>query len=505
MRPLGLMAIHSYLAKELGEAIEIKLFDYSDWPEDGFDQLDRDGIPGYDLVGLCAYSINFMVARAWALEIKRRNPAVKTVVGGPHPTALATHIAENHRDAFDFVVRGEGERPLAAIVRSLLANERPPRVPGVVFKTALGVVSVGTTDPVPNLDTVPTPLVAVHSPYEQRLRAFDRKDGRWRNAVPFTSSRGCPFSCTFCSIRASDSKWRAVSAQRLGEWIGEALAADPTVEHVNFMDADFLIDRHRVIAIGDMFASQYPQMTWSFSGRVDDLRRLGEPALRRLVTQGLRAVEVGFESGSQEVLDILGKHVKVQENYDAVAMLQRLDLDMLIDFILFIPDETPEQLRESLDFLRRTGLSDYQPFDHFFTRLVQYPGTPLRAHYEKVFNTTFSLDELPSPDNLFVHESTRRIYHHFVHGFGPMVRRLRQAIERVDAAGLDLRAVEPRLAQYLRIESVSLRHIPFLVLEALIDNHQAEGLFEAVPWLRGFDAHLSHLEELCQHPKSSAA
>ena len=289
MRPLGLMAIHSYLVRELGDAIEVKLFDYSDWPEDGFDQLDRDGVAGFDLVGLCAYSVNFLITRAWALEIKRRNPMVKTVVGGPHPTALATHIAENHRDAFDFVVRGEGERPLTAIVRALMTKERPPRVPGVVFTTALGVVSVGTTDPVPNLDTVPNPLVPVLSPYPQRLRAFDRKEGRWRNAVPFTSSRGCPFSCTFCSIRASDSKWRSVSAPRLGEWINEALVADPTIEHVNFMDADFLIDRHRVIAIGEMFATLHPGLTGSFSGRVDDLRRLGEPALRRFVDQGLRA------------------------------------------------------------------------------------------------------------------------------------------------------------------------------------------------------------------------
>jgi radical SAM superfamily enzyme YgiQ (UPF0313 family) len=500
------MAIYSYLAREFGDDVELALFDLSDCADDAYDLLDRYDVASFDLVGFCAYSTNFPIVREWALQLRARGTHAKIVVGGPHATALPQHIAMHHRDAFDFVVRGEGERPMAAIIRSLLSGSRPPRVPGVVYKDPLGIVSVGTTDPVPDLNTVPTPIAPVRSPYSQEVLAFDRKEMRMRRAVPFTTSRGCPFSCTFCSIRASDSKWRSVNAERLGEWIADARVQDPTFEHVNFMDADFLIDRKRVIAIGDMFAARFPELTWSFSGRVDDLRRLGEPALAKLVTQGLRAVEVGFESGSQEMLDRLGKRVKVQENYDAVAMLQRLDLDMLIDFILFLPDETPEQLRESLTFLRRTGLTDYLPHDHFFTHLVQYPSTPLRVHYEKLFDVQFSKDVLPEPDDLFEHPGTKQIYKFFVVEFQPMAARLRRIIEAVDAAAIAFRESDAKLAQYLRIEAVSLRHLPFQVLDALIDHHEGATLLDAVPWLARFHDHIGELEALCrQQPTHVAA
>ncbi|WP_394843872.1 B12-binding domain-containing radical SAM protein [Pendulispora brunnea] len=504
MRPIGLMAIHSYLANEFGERIEVELFDYSDCRDDDYACLDTDGIATYDLVGLCAYSTNFMIVRAWAIQIKARNHRVKTVIGGPHATALPQYLAEHHRDAFDFVVRGEGERPLSAIIRTLIDGGRPPRVAGVVYKDKLGIVSVGTTDPVKDLDTVPIPIAKVRSPYEQYLVAFDRKEKRFRKAFPFTTSRGCPFSCTFCSIRASDSKWRAVSAERLGDWIAAAKVEDPSIEHINFMDADFLIDKKRVIAIGEMFEMRHPEQTWSFSARVDDLRRLGETALRKLVSQGLRAVEVGFESGSQSMLDKMGKHVKVADNYFALAMLQRLELDVLIDFILFLPDETPEQLRESLTFIRTAGLADYLPHHHLFTALVQYPSTPLRKFYEELIGTQFSLDVLPEPVTLFTNPATKKIYQYFVCDFYPYIQRLSAMIARVDISATEMASSDRRVAQYLRIEAVSLRQLPCVVLEALLDSNDAgtlmgtTSLIEAVPWLENFDRHFDHLEELCR-------
>ena len=511
MRPIGLMALASYLEHEFRERVEVKLLDYSDCQHDDYAAFERDGVSGYDLVGLCAYSTNFPIVRDWALALKRQNPGLKTVIGGPHATSLPEHIAEHHRDAFDFVVRGEGERPLTALVAALMTGARPPRVPGLMYKDRLGLVRVGTTDPVRDLNTVPTPIAAVYSPYESSLVCYDRKLGRMRKAFAFTTSRGCPFSCTFCSIRAADSKWRAVGAERLGDWIADALARDPEIEHINFMDADFLIDKKRVKAIGDMLERRHPGKTWSFSARVDDLARLGEPALQRLSRQGLLAVEVGFESGSQAMLDRMGKRVSVQENYDAIAMLRRCDLDFLIDFILFLPDETPEQLRESLTFLKNAQLTDYLPHDHYYTSLVQYPATPLRPFYERLFGTTFSMDELPDPADLFDHPGTKQIYRFFVGEFSQRSQSvLPRLIEEVDASARHYAATDRRRAQYLRIEGQSLRNLPYLVLEALLDAEEAgtllraRSLSEAVPWLKGFDDHVSTLEELCRERREAA-
>jgi len=505
MRPIGLMALLSYLKGEFGERVEVALFDYSDCAAADYKWLDHDRIYDFQVVGFCAYSTNFPIVRSWALELKARSRNVIVVIGGPHATAVPVHLATLHRDAFDIVVRGEGEKPLAAIVASVLRGEPWPAAPGLLHPSAFGDSAVGTTDPVKDLNTVPVPIAHVVSPYEHELVCFDHKEKRFRKAFPFTTSRGCPFSCTFCSIRASDSTWRAVGADRLGDWIAAAKTHDPEIEHINFMDADFLIQKKRVMAIGEMFAARHPEQTWSFSARVDDLARLGEPALQKLVQQGLRAIEVGFESGSQAMLDLLGKRVRVQDNYDAIAMLQRIDLDILIDFILFIPDETPAQLRESLEFLKRANLADYLPHDHLFTSLIQYPATALRRRYERVFERRFSMDELPKPDDLFTDPGTKMIFAYFVREFssissrlGDLIEMLRRAVERPE------RLSDRKTAQYLRIESVSLRQLPILVLESLIDSHEAgtlagtNSLVQALPWLERFDDHANFLEELCR-------
>lgn len=510
MRPLGLMAIYSYIGREFGDQIEVVLHDYSDCDADDVEQMRRDGLDGCDLVGFCAYSTNFPVVRKWALALRDIAPKATSVVGGPHATAMPEYLVWKHRDAFDFVIRGEGERPLAALIRAKLDGTRLPRTAGLLYKDPLGVVSVGTTDPVKDLNTVPIPLAPVQSPYEHKLICYDAIEDRERQAVAFTTSRGCPFSCTFCSIRASDSKWRAVGPERLSDWISAAVKDDPEIEHVNFMDADFLINVKRVVAIGEMFQTTHPNLTWSFSARVDDLKRLGDSALEKLVTQGLRAVEVGFESGSQEMLDLMGKRVTVQDNYDAIAMLQRLRLDILIDFILFVPDETPEQLQESLDFIRSAGLTEYMPHGHLFTSLIQYPATPLRKRYEEVFDTKFSMDELPLPDDLFTHEGTLRIYRYFVKEFGAKgAAKVSSMVGEIDAFVAS--CPDRELAQRLRIEAVSLRHLPFQILESLIRAHhtgelyEGDSLVDVLPWLNNFEAHLAEIHSVIRQSENEAA
>lgn len=508
MRPIGLMAIHTYLeAAFAGDDVTVDLFDVSDCAASDYHYLDDYDLASYDVVGLCAYSTNFAIVRDWAERIKQRRRDVVTVVGGPHPTALPEHVATAHRAVFDFTVRGEGERPMAAIIHGLLAGKRLDaiRAPGIHRHTAFGVASTGT-DPVPDLDDVPVPLAPVISPYARETVYWDRREQRVRPAVAMTSSRGCPFRCTFCSIQASSSKWRAVSAARLADWIRHALATEtPTPEHVYFMDADFSINRNRVVEIGAMFAAQFPQLTWSFSARVDDLARLGDDTIGTLTRQGLVFVETGIESGSQAMLDRMNKNVSVAENYAAIELLKRHDLYLGLDFILFLPDETPEQLRESLDWLRAAGLTEFLPHDHFYTFLLPYPGTPLRDDYERLFGVEFPVDVLPEPDDYFLDPRTRRVFKHFIRDFRPLREQLPDLVNLVDRAALDLAATEPERAQRLRLEAMSLRNLPYRVLDALLRDPLAPSLVAAVPWLADFDTYVKELQCLATTPDQLAA
>jgi hypothetical protein len=83
------------------------------------------------------------------------------------------------------------------------------------------------------------------------------------------------------------------------------------------------------------------------------------------------------------------------------------------------------------------------------------------------------------------------------------------ACRKVDEAAEVLSRASPRLAQRLRLESISLRHLPILVLDALIDHPDAAELTDAAPWLAELPAHLDRVLELCDEalaePQRSAA
>lgn len=499
MHPLGLIALKVYLDEKFGKDVETLIFDFSDSSNDSYTLLEDYEIPAFDLVGLCSYSTNFPIVLSWALRIKTLRSNCRTVIGGPHTTSLSEHIAGLHAEAFDYVVRGEGELVLATLVKSLLNGITQPLIPGLTYQTKLGPVSTAYMDIPEDINALPPPVAPVIGPNSKAITYYDKRDKRLRNAIALTSSRGCPFRCSFCSISSTETKWRAASAETIATWINQSqIYAHKPIEHVYFMDADFMIRKDRVLEIGEMFARHYPKMTWSFSGRVDDIKRIGKEALIKLASQGLRFIESGLESGSQAALDRMDKQVTVQDNLDAIKMLRSAGLEITVDFIFFLPDSTPEHLKENLQFLIQAGLTEIFPNDHYYTYLILYPATPLRKYYEKIFDIKFDIDLLPDPDNLFVHESTRRIFQYFVRDFSSYRAQIVELLKKIEDKITNHHSfLQNEIAQRLRIESISLRHIPFLVLDQLLVMWHEPTLLEAVPWLEEFEAYKSEIENIC--------
>lgn len=196
------------------------------------------------------------------------------------------------------------------------------------------------------------------------------------------------------------------------------------------------------------------------------------------------------------MLDRMNKKIRVEQNDKAIALLRRHNLYLGLDFILFMPDETPAHLQETLDWLRRVRLADYMPQDHYYSYFLPYPGTPLRSYYEGLFGTQFSNDELPRPDDYFIDEHTRRIFRYFVRDFAPVRRELSGLVDRLEktSARAD---VDPGHAQRARLEAFSMRHLPFRVLSALVASPQAASLYDAAPWLANFDRYRGRMEALC--------
>lgn len=144
-----------------------------------------------DLVGISSlFSAYHREVLRCAEAVKRRLP-VPVVVGGAHASAVPESLLRN--PAVDFVIRGEGERPLVELVRALSAESDLARVPNLGFRRG-GEVVLTPREPNFPLGALPHPDLSDLPPGRYRL-------GK-KPLAAILSSRGCPRHCSFCAARA---------------------------------------------------------------------------------------------------------------------------------------------------------------------------------------------------------------------------------------------------------------------------------------------------------------
>lgn len=315
------------------------------------------------------------------------------------------------------------------------------------------------------------PLLDYATSEIQGLYYTDRRDGIRRKAIAFTSSRGCPLACSFCAIIAADKegpKWRAVEASTLLKWLEEA-ARNYSFEHIYMMDANFFVRKDRVLEFSDgLYRLFKGRVTWSSSSTVGYLLKI-QDVLPNLVTQGLRLVELGIESGSQSQLNYMNKKVTVEKNISAVRALQENGIALGLDFIMFYHDQTPREILENLLFILRAGLTEHESLDHYFNILMLYPGTPVRQALESRLGYTLPLDELPDSRRFIQNHEVSLIYDSFIDGFA------KKHLARLEAAMskniLKIRSgVEAYTRAYYSLLNVYLLHLPFKTLWSLSRN-----------------------------------
>jgi radical SAM superfamily enzyme YgiQ (UPF0313 family) len=378
--PLGAMSVLSHAQAALGERIETMVFDFSSAVPDDLAALEPLLAWRPDVVGVPVYTNQVAIVDAWVAAVRRNLPNAVLVAGGSRPTLTATTYLARRAGLFDLLIRGDGEEPMTELLRRRLADHPGLDVPGATLLQPNGAVR-HLPDSVPTApDHMTDPFLVPIRHCNEELVFTDPRTGLSRSAIALASSRSCPLRCSFCAIIAMPGKWRAVPTERLMDWLCAAHRRDP-FEHVYFMDANFFVVPARVREIASFLERRLPGVTWSASSTVGMLLKVAAdlPALRR---SGLRMVEMGIEAGSQRQLRFLNKQATVAQNLAAVRALQRHGIAIGVDFIMFYPDQTLEELRENLSFLRQADLTLQEDTGHLFNTLVLYPGTPIRDLYE---------------------------------------------------------------------------------------------------------------------------
>ena len=358
--PLGV----TYVAAAFEAAgAEVRIFDYivSGYSPDKLRaQLDAFQ-PG--VLGATSVTLNFPQAAAIVSEAKRHRPSLLTLMGGPHVSFTAEQSLAAY-PGIDLIVRGEGERTIAELMAGGMEPASFGNVPGVAFRSNGRTV---ITDPQPfieDLDALPLP--ARHLLSLSRYQALGY-------SISLITSRGCPYSCIFCQGRRMvGKKVRLRSADRVVDEIEEILSYG--IDRINVADDLFVSQSGRVKEVCSEILRRGLRFQWSAFARVNTVDR---QTLRLMKEAGCDSVSFGVETGNAEMLKVIRKGITREQVREAVDLCKETGIIAHTSFIVGLPGETPETLKETGEFA--AGLGSLYGY-HFLT---PFPGTTVREEVEK--------------------------------------------------------------------------------------------------------------------------
>lgn len=274
--------------------------------------------------------------------VKQEVPEATYILGGVHPTFMWKEVLEAPGSPVDFVVRGEGERTTEQLLRALVHDGDPARVPGIAYRGDSGAATA----------TPSLPLLGDLEEYEAAFdladwplyRYFVIPDGRL-GAV--SASRGCNFTCTFCSQQKFwHRSWRRRRPDKVVEEI-RRLHDEHGVRVVLLTDEHPTADRERWEEFLDRLIALRRDVYLLIETRAPDVVRDRE-SLDKYRRAGIVHVYVGLEATSQATLDRIDKQASVEEGREAVRLIREHGMLSETSFVLGFPEETEESVQETL-------------------------------------------------------------------------------------------------------------------------------------------------------------
>jgi anaerobic magnesium-protoporphyrin IX monomethyl ester cyclase len=332
-------------------------------------------IPDSDLVlihsSLCDYKLEIEMAA----KIKKETKAKVGFIG-----PLSSSKPELFLEVADFIIKGEPEY----IVSKLSENWLPE-----------GIVE---SQDIKNLDDLPFPdwnfFPVNKTSYSPSLSV--------RPVLPILSSRGCPYKCNYCPYLIQYKNWRFRSVENVLQEI-EYLIESYSIKGLVFRDPVFTAPPERAQKIAEGLIKKKFKLKWACETRLD---LLTIPLLDILYESGLRVINVGIESKSEEILKKSSrKPIQYEHQENIISYCDKKGINVTAFYILGWPDDTLETIEQTVRYAKElntnvAGFTIYTPFpgtqsfEKFKDKLITEDLTKFDAHHLVYKHDCFSADEL---------------------------------------------------------------------------------------------------------------
>lgn len=364
-KPLNLAYIAAYMIKN---GFNVKIVDYEIEPfsDKSFFQLLKDYQAA--VIGVSCMTPTIKNGALICRLAKQFDSSIKTVVGGVHASGLPIRTMEEF-PSFDYLVYGEGEVTFHELCLRLQDSADASGIDGIVYRDNAEIIRNNPRELIEDLDSLPFParsLLDFNMQAGHSARGFSNKI----SSMELFTSRGCPVGCTYCAIQVTfGNKVRFRKTSFLEEEIKQSVL-EHKFDHVIIADDTFSLKEERAFQICDIL-SRTNIKSWSCDTRVNNVtKRL----LFAMKESGCQKVAFGVESGSQRIIDLIGKKISIEQVKDAVhwakeAGIKHIEGNFIIGSDISETMEDIEMTKKLITSLPWTFVS--------VTIIVPYPGTPI--------------------------------------------------------------------------------------------------------------------------------
>lgn len=356
---LGLLAITEYLTM-FGFNSYIQDYNYSEMNYFELNNFIEEN--NITVVGITVYTENLNILFKFARTLKSLKKDIIIIAGGPHATLRPEEVIKSK--SIDYVTTKDGESTFLELMLYLEKGEEVINIndiKGLIYKNNNEKIINESRNGVTELDLLP-------------IVNRERVDiSRYKTVVTMYSSKGCPGLCIYCSASSiSGARYRMrnirnvfLECQLIYHQIGK------TTNKIFFIDDTFTVNTRRLKEFCDLCNTMDFKMLWSCESRVDVMT---EEIADLIAKSKCYSIQFGVESGNQDVLNSLRKHIDLKHLENIVGYLSKYNIGVFTSFIIGHYTDTEETMLETIEFsrkLRRLNMN----VDFAISINTPFPGT----------------------------------------------------------------------------------------------------------------------------------
>jgi anaerobic magnesium-protoporphyrin IX monomethyl ester cyclase len=379
-RPVGLAYIMTAVKKAGIKFDFIDMYAHNMSMDELQVKLNKDS---YDICAIGSIVTSFRLVRDIASILRRNYPSATIIAGNSVASSIPELLLRNTE--VDIAVTGEGDVTIVNLLRALIEGTSIKNIKGIAFLDGGTFFRNRAQDIIHDLDQIGFPDWDLFSNQRYNEGIF-RPSGNEMSPVafPLSTSRGCPYHCTFCYHVFMGLPYRRYSEDMILKEF-KRLYTNYSASIIQFSDELSFLNISDAIKLTTKLERMPFNIHWSAVTRPNLFSKKDILLIKRMRDAGCMNICFALENASQTILDAMGKKVKIRQVMEQIIALQEGGVFPATSVIFGYPEETPATIRETFEFCNRFDLVPGVGF------LQPLPGTPI---YDWAVQQGYIKDEL---------------------------------------------------------------------------------------------------------------